>query len=234
MVQASCFPFSYKIARDLAVLLCIPVFLFWADPSQAQSNISKGSPEIGGKIVSAYGCTQCHSTDGTILKPGVPNLTGQKAAFLERTMMHMRLGTINDEKGKILIYRYHPVMTEILNKISPWQIRQIALYFEQLPCLDQSPVEAEDTPPRGVSHCVTCHGGKDASNPWQDTPYLAGQDYDYLQKQIHQLWETRRHEHAGPKRYHRLSTIMAFDSHLPYLDAYARYYAGLSCTLRTQ
>ena len=208
------------------------LILFWGDASYAQTTQTTGNPAVGEKIVSAYGCAQCHSSDGAVLKPGVPNLTGQKAAFLVRTMMHMRLETIHDKDGKLLIHRYHPVMTEILNTLSPWQIRQIAAYYEHLPCIDQSSKQTESAPPRGVDHCVTCHGGKDSSNPWQDTPYLAGQDETYLKQQIQQLWESQAHEHAGPKRYHRLAGIMFFDGHRPYLDAYAEYYAGLSCALR--
>jgi cytochrome c553 len=208
------------------------ITLTGAASAYAQSADTPLNVKLGRKIVTAYGCEQCHSLDGTILKPGIPNLAGQKAAFLARTLMHMKLGTIYARDGDLLIDRDHTIMTHVLSEITPWQIKQIAAFFEHQTCTDSAKEHEPLPPPRGVNHCETCHGSDTRGNSWQDTPYLAGQDQRYLEKQIHQLWETRRHEHAGPKRYHRLAEVMFFDGHEPYLDAYADYYASLSCSLR--
>jgi cytochrome c553 len=176
-------------------------------------------------LVTAYGCNQCHSTDGSIVAAGIPRIAGQKYGYLYRQLRHFRIGTVA-YRGEIVAIRQHSIMNDVTKRPSVRQLKQIAGFYASRSCVENSLTPA--TRPAGVERCETCHGGE-RTNPWQDTPYLGGQDETYLQRTIQKLWRSRNSTTGERERYHRLAEIMFTDADAPHLDAYATYFSRLPC-----
>lgn len=72
-----------------------------------------------GKNVRAL-CVSCHSMDGNSVTSEWPNLAGQNAAYLQRTLLDMQSGI-----------RQSPVMSVILEQLNEQQIKDVAEYYSQ-------------------------------------------------------------------------------------------------------
>ncbi len=66
-------------------------------------------------------CAGCHGADGISLADDIPNLAGQKEAYLARVLGEYRSGT-----------RKNPVMSSIAQGLSDEDIRDLAAYFSSL------------------------------------------------------------------------------------------------------
>lgn len=195
---------------------------------------ARGNPETGQRAVAAFECQQCHTTDGQPGRPGIPTLAGQKAGYLVRTLLHFKFGEIRDSRSQesgdaISILRKHPVMNDLTRSMSMQTLEDIAAYYAALSCGPSDPAKREAmVEPPGVERCEICHGGK-RTNPWADTPYLAGQDRRYLINQINHLWTSRSGYDGDSSRHHRLAEIMFDDDDQPNLEAFADYFSELPC-----
>ena len=150
-------------------------------------------------------------------------------------MLHqLRLFKVGDASynGERIASRHHSVMNELAKKLTDAQLRKIALFYGSRECT-AAPAAAEPAPkPPNVKRCETCHGGQ-RTNPWRDSPYLAGQDRTYLNRTIQRLWNSRTESGNDIARYHRLGEVMFSDEDEPYLSAYADYFASLPCRKTT-
>jgi len=201
-----------------ACLLSMLAVLAGTAPAAAEDGTAE-------QLISAYGCLQCHSVDGTIPVPGVPRLAGQKEKYLARQLNHFKLGVVVYD-GEVVAARRHEVMNDLGKRLSTLQLRSIAKFFSSKACK----TNAGATPPRpdGVERCEVCHGG-DRANPWRDTPSLNAQDETYLKRTIHDLWRARKGYDTVTGRHHRLAEVMFIDADEPNLDAYAEYFAAMPC-----
>ena len=209
--------FLKRIASRIGIILLLP---FGLNAASAANFIEEAQ-----KLVTAYGCNQCHSTDGSIVAAGIPRIAGQKYGYLYRQLRHFRVGTVS-YRGEIVAIRQHRIMNDVTKRPSVRQLKQIAGFYASRTCVENSMAPAAK--PAGVERCETCHGGE-RTNPWQDTPYLGGQDETYLQRTIQKLWRSRNSIAGEQERYHRLAEIMFTDADAPHLDAYAAYFARLPC-----
>ena len=75
---------------------------------------------MDGKNVRAL-CVSCHGMSGNTVSSDWPNLAGQKAGYLQKTMLDIKAGK-----------RVSPVMTVILEQLDEQQIKDVAEYYSQL------------------------------------------------------------------------------------------------------
>ncbi|OEF30185.1 c-type cytochrome [Vibrio rumoiensis] len=66
-------------------------------------------------------CASCHGADGVAIIPTYPNLKGQNAAYLEKSIKAFKSGERKD-----------PVMSPMAATINDADIENIAAYFESL------------------------------------------------------------------------------------------------------
>jgi len=66
-------------------------------------------------------CSGCHGADGISLIPDVPNLAGQKEAYLVKAMKDFKDGNRNN-----------PMMASMVENLSDTDIVDIAAYFSSL------------------------------------------------------------------------------------------------------
>ncbi len=167
-----------------------------------------GDPEAGKAI--GYSCLGCHGIEGyRNMYPSfrVPNLGGQKAAYLEVALQGYRDGT-----------REHPTMVAQASSLSDQEIADVAAY---LATLGAETVEAggDDAPPfEKAATCAACHGqnGIGASPVW---PTLAGQHESYL---VHSL-----NQYRDGSRTNAVMAPMAAPLTDEDVVLLARYYASL-------
>ncbi len=79
-----------------------------------------GDPHAG--MAKAEACTVCHGQNGISLSADIPNLAGQKDAYLKQQLKNFRSGA-----------RKNPFMGPIADTLSDSDINDIAAYFSNLP-----------------------------------------------------------------------------------------------------
>lgn len=124
---------------------------------------------------SAGVCRHCHGANGNSVRPEVPNLAGQNAAYLLEQMNKFVHGT----------RRSSDFMTGLIQALSPQERIDIALFLARQPVA----VKAADTSAHAVSGkalygklCLSCHGP--AALGTEKIPRLAGQQPGYLEDSL--------------------------------------------------
>ena len=132
-------------------------------------------PEAGRR--KAERCASCHGADGNATIPGTPSLAGQPAWFAHWALIKFRDGRRKD-----------PRMSAFAAGLSDADMADLAAYYATLaPRPRPQSVEAAKAAAGqrlAVSHhCTSCHR-PDLSGQDQ-VPRLAGQDLEYLLRQLH-------------------------------------------------
>jgi cytochrome c553 len=136
-------------------------------------------------------CTDCHGTDGEG-RDGIPRLDIQTPEFIAGALRAFRAGT-----------RASGTMISVARSLTDARIEEFAREFGRdverpTPGMDGSHAARIATvglPERDIPACLSCHG----SGSRGDHPALAGQDADYLRRQLTlfaDLGEGRGGQHA--------------------------------------
>jgi len=88
-----------------------------------------------GKARAEAVCSACHGINGVSVADAIPNLAGQKAAYLEAQLKALKDGS-----------RKHPVMGAIAAQLSADDIGNVAAYFASLPGVSASTAKSEFLP----------------------------------------------------------------------------------------
>jgi cytochrome c553 len=132
---------------------------------------AQGDPAAG-KIVAQNKCVSCHGLDGKSTGPDIPNLGGQKEAYLLDALNGYRTGT-----------RQHAMLQQLSSELTEADVRNIAAYYaSQKRIGGATSGGATDKVAAGKaasSVCFTCHG-EDGNSKVAGTPSLAGQHPGYL------------------------------------------------------
>lgn len=124
---------------------------------------------------SAGVCRHCHGTGGNSVRPEVPNLASQNAAYLLEQMNRFVHGTRKSSE----------FITGLIKALSPQERIDIALF------LSRQPVAKKTADPGGHAVagkalygklCIGCHGP--AATGTQKIPRLAGQQPQYLEDSL--------------------------------------------------
>lgn len=79
-------------------------------------------------------CTACHGTDGIAQTPNVPNLAGQRRAYLRRQLLLIRETAWGAEPRENESWRSHPIMEREAARISIEDVDTLAYYYAGLNC----------------------------------------------------------------------------------------------------
>ena len=137
-----------------------------AAPEQATADLAAG------KAVAEAKCFSCHGLDGKGTGPDIPNLGGQKEAYLLNALNGYRTGT-----------RQHAALQQLSSELTEADVNNIAAYYAgQKPASAGAAAGAADTVAAGktaAAACVACHGA-DGNSKMPGTPSLAGQHPGFL------------------------------------------------------
>jgi len=116
-------------------------------------------------------CAACHGARGQATADNWPNLAGQNAAYIARSLGSFKTGARNE-----------PTMAPMAQTVADEDVPRLARYFSSLPCRGPvSPPHGADTAngKRLAVVCASCHGanGRPVNDSW---PALAGQNPTYL------------------------------------------------------
>ncbi len=101
---------SRLLTASLTALLLSPALAL------AQADATAGRTKV------EAACAACHGANGVSVADTIPNLAGQKAAYLEVQLRALKSGT-----------RRNAVMNAIASQLNPQEISNVAAYFASLP-----------------------------------------------------------------------------------------------------
>lgn len=132
----------------------------------------------GESFMLTNGCINCHGFEGKRTPGAIPSLAGQSEAYLYRTLVAYRAGTL---KGTI--------MNRAMEGYDDQTLRQFAEYYSRLPkgSLWEAVPQAHEQGARlYAQYCSSCHSDQAA------TPYLKGQNAQYMQGVLKDLATGKR------------------------------------------
>ncbi len=134
-------------------------------------------------------CAACHGPGGASTQPAYPILAGQSARYLTLQLRDFQAGRRSD-----------PLMTPMAAGLTREEIGDLADYFSK----QKPPVTGFNSDPQKArlgrlkadeTLCTMCHlGGFVGQN---EIPRVAGQQYDYIVKQLTDFKARRRTNDAG-------------------------------------
>lgn len=142
----------------------------------------------GGKKAAEV-CAACHGPDGNSSQGTYPALAGQTARYI-----YLQLKDFNEGR------RSDSLMTPVAKTLSKDDMLNVAAYFaaQELRPLDfqADPNKvAKGSAKAAETLCTRCHGG--GFKGQNEIPRVAGQQHDYIVKQLKDFRERRRTNDAG-------------------------------------
>ncbi len=171
--------------KKLLTPLALAVALGGASVAQALEGDAKAGQQA------ATLCTSCHQSDGSGMNIAAgqswPRLAGLDADYLYKQLLDFKSGS-----------RQSPLMMPFVNSLSDQQMRDVSVYYSQLPPTPGQGGEkasAEDLAhgeklatvgdwERYIVPCQSCHG-PDNQGAGQHFPAIAGQHAGYIADQLH-------------------------------------------------
>lgn len=104
--------------------------------SSAQAQTPAAGPDLdAGRARAATVCAACHGANGISVADNIPNLAGQKAAYLGAQLRALKEGT-----------RKNALMNAIAAQLAPADISNVAAYFASLPGAGASTAKSDLLP----------------------------------------------------------------------------------------
>ncbi len=134
-------------------------------------------------------CIGCHGVDGNPIQPDYPRLNGQTARYMYLQLRDYKAGR-----------RSHDLMTPMVANLSKEDMDMLADYFA---AQKAPPQKFKPDAKRAVlgkakadeTLCTMCHlGGFSGQN---EIPKVAGQNFDYIVKQLREFKAMKRTNDAG-------------------------------------
>ncbi|MBR9910078.1 MAG: cytochrome c4 [Gammaproteobacteria bacterium] len=160
---------SHLLLHRLCIKIALPRYIF-AVALIAIANLAQAATDAAAL---SQTCVACHGANGMSANPLWPNLAGQRQGYLISEMQAFRDGTRKD-----------PLMSPMAANLSDGQIEALADYYSSMePPTPEPAVAVNEDGQRVRALCISCHGkyGKTVNTEW---PNLAGQQAQYLQKQL--------------------------------------------------
>ena len=168
--------------------------MYWRSGAFAVLALSAAAPasaqdvEAGAKKAAEV-CAACHGPDGNSSQGIYPSLAGQTARYI-----YLQLKDFNEGR------RTDSLMTPVAKTLTRDDMLGVAAYFA---AQELRPIDFQADPDRvakgsakaAVTLCTMCHGtGFRGQN---EIPRVAGQQHDYIVKQLKDFKEGRRTNDAG-------------------------------------
>jgi cytochrome c553 len=193
--------FGYQLAPIMKTLLLVLGVLTeimfpllsagFANAAQEGSDAVHNRPDLDNGAVLFQTCATCHGTSGGGTPDGqVPRIAGQHFSVLVKQLADYRSNRRWDPRMEHFADQHHLKDAQ--------EIADVAGYASEIETLPEAGigVGSGEFLTRGAElyarSCASCHGSTgDGSGPRQ-IPRVAGQNYEYLVRQIHDAVEGRR------------------------------------------
>ena len=191
-----------KLSVIMAPAVMVAILAICAQGSSAQeidySLVESASPDKGAIFSEDERCQECHGSDGNIQANNeaskIPKLAGQQPRYLLKQFNNFRSGA-----------RKHDFMAMMARTVDDETATDIFAYYSQQPVMKGAVLKDnalskklffEGDRARQIQACVLCHGSEgrglvaqhDALIAGIDVgliPYIGGQDWHYLNQQLH-------------------------------------------------
>jgi cytochrome c553 len=174
-----------RVARALRTV----VFAMQSAVIAVHTTIVQAQDAASGKTKAEQACAACHGADGNSPNGAWPNLAGQTARYIYLELRDFQEGRRKD-----------PVMSTLAQPLTREEMFDLAAYFSsQRP----RPTTYKSDPARAKlgqakaaeTLCTMCHLGEFAGQ--NEIPRVAGQQFDYIVKQLQDFKAYRRTNDAG-------------------------------------
>jgi cytochrome c553 len=168
------------IRRALAIATAVALAGVLATGARAQAPTAPAKAAV---------CVACHGPGGNSTQGGFPTLAGQTARYLYLQLRDFQEGRRSD-----------PAMSPMAKDLTRDEMRELADYFaKQKPANTSFKADAEKARLGRLKAeetlCTMCHLGGFAGQ--NEIPRVAGQQYDYIVKQLSDFKARRRTNDAG-------------------------------------
>ena len=164
----------------------------------------------------AAACAACHGANGMATSDIWPNLAGQNAAYIARSLGAFKTGG-----------RVEPTMSPMAQAVADEDVPALAAYFAAMSCRTPTGKHGSGNAAAGktlAKQCAACHGenGRPVNSAW---PRLSGQNAAYLVSAITAFRDGQRKNPFMSEAARGLG-----DNDIANL---ASYFAGLPCGIET-
>ncbi len=167
-------------------------------------------------------CAACHGATGISMAPIWPNLAGQGQRYLIKQITEIKDGV-----------RSVPEMMPFVGGLTPQDIEDLAAFYasqnppqgsteEKYIAVGEALYRGGDAK-KGIPACSGCHSPTGKGNYLAGFPLLAGQNADYLAKQLRDLREGIRANDGEGKIMRSIAEKMSNKE----IDAVSHYISGL-------
>jgi cytochrome c553 len=180
-----------------------------------------------GKAVSAN-CATCHGASGVSASGAIPNLAGQKPAYLANALRAYKSNL-----------RSNGIMSAMASALSDADIENAAAFYAQNSCKAPSGDKGKAVAGKAKyaeAGCASCHSsgglrgaglaGVSASQAW---PNLAGQNAEYLVGALKAYQEGNMKANQDGARYHSIMTNVAKTLSASDIENLAAFLASTNC-----
>lgn len=183
--------------------------------------------KTGDILSEELGCNGCHGVTGISEDPMTPNLAGQKYKYLKKQINVFRSDLAHEYADEKISERHHPMMHGLSEDVTVYDLNRVIRYYSTLTC-DVAPTRKITQIIPEAERCEICHGGV-RSNPFRDSPNLAGQKKDYMLHQLQLLMDGQKHQNDQAARYHRLTELMVEGLTPEGIEKAVDYYSAMGC-----
>jgi cytochrome c553 len=162
-----------------------------SNAAQENSDALRGRPDLDQGAQLFRACAVCHGSSGGGTPDGqVPRIAGQRFSVLVKQLVDYRSNR-----------RWDPLMQHMADKHllkNAQDIADVAGYISEMETRPEAAVSvgSGEFLARGTEvyarSCASCHGKSGEGSGSRQTPRVAGQNYAYLVRQIHDAVEGRR------------------------------------------
>jgi cytochrome c553 len=181
-----------RLALGVLTAMTLPVLAIGAsNPAQELSDALRSRPSLDNGAALFQTCAACHGTSGGGTPDGqVPRIAGQHFSVLVKQIVDFRSDRRWDPRMEHFTDQHHLKNAQ--------EIADVAGYASEIMTLPDSGVGvgSGEFMARGsevyARACASCHGKTGNGNGHDEIPRLAGQNYEYLRRQIYDAVEGRR------------------------------------------
>lgn len=153
------------------------------------SSLLYGALALADTPEKAATCIACHGPNGNSSMPNTPSLAGQNSRYLYLQLRDFKEGR-----------RENPMMTPMAATLSREEMRDLAAYFSEQKLVDKKFKADAAKAKLGLAKadetlCAMCHLGEFRGQ--NEIPKVAGQNYDYVVKTLHDFKAKNRTNDAG-------------------------------------
>ncbi|MTI14951.1 c-type cytochrome [Sansalvadorimonas verongulae] len=197
------------------LIICVLVTLGWTGYAAASGDAAAGKDKTAV-------CAACHGATGVSIAPNFPSLAGQGAGYLIKQMEDIKSG-----ERKVV------EMTGMVENLSDQDIADIAAFYASqdapLGIAKESSVKIGQRlyyggdVEKGIPGCTACHSPTGQGNSLARFPALAGQQPDYIAKQLRDFREGDRVNDGDTRIMRDIAEKLSNKQ----IDALSSYISGL-------